>query len=83
MYEIGDSVMLKGFEKQIVGKIVSYHYDEGNVWVVRTEGGNLWDCADHELSPAVDAYGHPWSSQEKEWNKTEDILQDRYPLQGG
>jgi hypothetical protein len=61
MYEIGDSVMLKGFEKQIVGKIVSYHYDEGNVWVVRTEGGNLHDCADHELSPAVDAYGHPWT----------------------
>lgn len=23
------------------------------------------------------------SSQEKEWNKTEDILQERYPLQGG
>jgi hypothetical protein len=61
MYEIGDSVMLKGFEKQIVGKIVSYYYDEGNVWVVRTEGGNLHDCADHELSPAVDAYGHPWT----------------------
>ena len=51
MYEIGDSVMLKGFEKQIVGKIVSYHYDEGNVWVVRTDGGNLWDCSDHEISP--------------------------------
>jgi hypothetical protein len=51
MYEVGDNVLLKGFEKQIVGKIVSYHYDEGNVWVVRTEGGNLWDCGDHEISP--------------------------------
>ena len=49
MFEIGDSVMLKGFEKKIVGKIVSYHYDEGNVWVVRTENGNLWDCCDNEL----------------------------------
>jgi len=49
MYEIGDNVVLKGFEKKIVGKIVSYHYDEGNVWVVRTEGGNLWDCCDNEL----------------------------------
>jgi hypothetical protein len=52
MYEIGDSVMLKGFEKKIVGKIVSYSYDEGNVWVVRTEGGNVWDCSDDEISPA-------------------------------
>jgi hypothetical protein len=56
MFEIGDSVLLKGFEKQfifdIAGKIVSYHYDEGNVWVVRTDGGNLWDCSDHEISPA-------------------------------
>lgn len=61
MYEIGDHVVLKGFEKQIAGKIVSYYYDEGNVWVVQTEDGNRWDCADHELAPAVDAYGHPWS----------------------
>jgi len=57
MYEIGDKVVVNGS----VGKIVSYYYDEGNVWVVRTEGGNLWDCADHELSPATDAYGHPWT----------------------
>jgi hypothetical protein len=52
MFEISDSVMLKGFEKKIVGKIVSYSYDEGNVWVVRTEGGNVWDCGDDEISPA-------------------------------
>jgi len=52
MYEIGDSVVLNGFDKKIVGKIVSYTYDEGNVWIVRTEGGNLWDCGDHEISPA-------------------------------
>ena len=37
MFEIGDNVVLKGFEKKIVGKIVSYHYDEGNVWTVKTE----------------------------------------------
>jgi hypothetical protein len=61
MYEIGDSVLLKGFEKQVVGKIVSYHYDEGNVWTVRMPGGQHWDFGDHELSPAVDAYGHPWT----------------------
>ena len=52
MFEIGDNVVLKGFEKKIVGRIVSYSYDEGNVWVVRTEGGNLWDCSDDEISPA-------------------------------
>jgi hypothetical protein len=61
MYEIGDYVVLKEFEKQITGQIVSYHYDDGIVWVVRTADGNLWDCADHELAPAVDAYGHPWT----------------------
>ena len=61
MYEIGDHVVLKRFEKQITGKIVSYRYDEGNVWIVQTEDGNLWDCEDHELAPAVDAYGHPWT----------------------
>jgi hypothetical protein len=52
MYEIGDSVVLSGFDKRVAGKIVSYNYDEGNVWVVMTEGGNLWDCCDDELSPA-------------------------------
>ena len=52
MYEIGEKVVLYGFEKPITGTIVAYSYDEGNVWVVRTEGGNLWDCSDHEMSPA-------------------------------
>jgi len=61
MFEIGDKVMLKSFEKPIVGTIVSYSYDEGNIWMVRTDGGNMWDCADDELFPATDAYDHPWT----------------------
>lgn len=52
MFEVGDKVVLSGFDKPIMGTIVSYSYDEGNVWIVRTDGGNFWDCCDHELSPA-------------------------------
>jgi hypothetical protein len=52
MFEIGDSVILMGFDKPLTGKIVSWHFDEGNVWVVRTTGGNLWDCCDSELVAA-------------------------------
>lgn len=52
MFEVGDSVMLSGFDKPIHGEIVSWYFDEGNVWVVVTDGGNTWDCADDELSPA-------------------------------
>lgn len=37
MYEIGDSVVLNDDGLEIAGKIVSYHYDEGNVWTVKTE----------------------------------------------
>jgi len=56
MYEIGDKVVVNGS----VGKIVSYHYDEGNVWTVRMLGGQHWDFCESEMSPATDAYGHPW-----------------------
>lgn len=52
MFEIGDRVMLKGFDKPICGKIVGWYYDEGNVWVVTTDGGNTHDCADDDLEPA-------------------------------
>lgn len=83
MYEIGDKVTIKSCNPQKVGEIILWHYDEGNIWTVELSDGRQEDFGDHELAPATDAYGHPWSSQEKEWNKTEDILQDRYPLQGG
>lgn len=83
MFEIGDYVSFMWGKEQKFGKIVGYEYDEGNVWEVTvTESMNAY-FSDDQLAPATDAYGHPWSSQEKEWNKTEDILQDRYPLQGG
>lgn len=52
MFEVGDRVVLSGFEKPIYGRITSYYYDEGNVWIVLTDGGNHWDCCDNELSPA-------------------------------
>ena len=83
MYEIGDKVTIKSCHPQKVGEIILWHYDEGNIWTVELSDGSQEDFGDYELAPSVDAYGHSWSSQEKEWNKTEDILQDRYPLQGG
>jgi hypothetical protein len=52
MFEVGDSVMISGFDKPMFGQIISFHYDEGNVWTVLTNGGNRWDCADDELTPA-------------------------------
>jgi hypothetical protein len=52
MFEVGDRVVVGGFDKPIFGQIVSFHYDEGNVWTVLTDGGNHWDCADDELTPA-------------------------------
>ena len=55
MYHIGDKVN----NPQKTGEIVLWYYDEGNVWVVECEGSR-YDCGEHELSPACDAYGHPW-----------------------
>ena len=52
MFEVGDRVVLSGFDKPLMGQIVELYYDEGTVWVVRTDGGNLHDCCDSELSPA-------------------------------
>jgi hypothetical protein len=52
MFEIGDSVVIVSFNKPIVGKIVGWNFDEGNVWSVRSEGGNLYDCCDSELVSA-------------------------------
>ena len=51
MFEVGDKVMLSGFDKPIFGVIVSWFHDEGNVWIVRTDGGNIHDCCDDDLYP--------------------------------
>jgi hypothetical protein len=51
MFEIGDRVILKGFDRPIHGLIIGWSFDEGNVWFVMTDGGNYWDCADDELTP--------------------------------
>jgi hypothetical protein len=48
MYEIGDKVVVNGS----VGKIVGWHFDEGNVWTVRMPGGQHWDFCEIEMSPA-------------------------------
>lgn len=49
MFEIGDKVILTDFDKPILGKIVNWYFDEGNVWIVTTDGGNTWDCCDSEM----------------------------------
>lgn len=51
MFHVGDMIEILGLEKVTVGRIVGWYYDEGNVWEVRTNGGNLWECCDDELSP--------------------------------
>lgn len=52
MFEVGDRVVLSGFDRPIHGEIVSWHFDEGNVWEVVTDGGNTHECTDDELTPA-------------------------------
>lgn len=59
MYEIGDMVVVNEYEKQVVGKIVSWHFDEGDVWTVRMPGGQQWDFCNSELSLPVLVYGYP------------------------
>lgn len=58
MFEVGDRVMVKGFDKPIFGKIVGWLFDEGNVWEVLTDGGNFHDCCDDELTPAPAISGY-------------------------
>jgi hypothetical protein len=36
MYEIGENVVVNDDGREITGKIVSYHYDEGDVWTIKT-----------------------------------------------
>ena len=63
MFEIGDTVSFMWGKEQKVGKIVGYEYDEGNVWEVTvTESMNAY-FSDNQLAPAVDAYGHPWTTR--------------------
>ena len=47
MFEIGDKVVVAG----MVGRIVNWEYDEGNVWIVVVNGITM-ECADCELTPA-------------------------------
>lgn len=51
MFQIGDVVMVNDCDRPIRGRIVGWSFDEGNVWMVRTDGGNLFECMDSELSP--------------------------------
>ena len=52
MFEVGDSVMINSFDQPIRGTIVNWEYDEGNVWIVVTNGGNTHECYDDELTTA-------------------------------
>jgi hypothetical protein len=61
MYELGDKVKIKTTNPQMVGEVVLWHYDEGNVWTVELSDGRWEDFEDHDLSPASDAYGHTWA----------------------
>jgi len=37
MFEVGENVVVNDDGREISGKIVSYHYDEGHVWTIKTE----------------------------------------------
>ena len=52
MFEVGDRVMVNGFCEPMQGVIMSHIYDEGHVWVVKTDCGSFWDCSSDELTPA-------------------------------
>lgn len=62
MYQIGDYVKYMWTPTEVrIGKIVGWHHDEGNVWEVTvTQSMNVF-LTDDEITPAHDAYGHPWS----------------------
>ena len=54
MFEVGENVVLNDNDIEIVGTIVSYHYDEGDVWTVKTEKNGkvdqfvFLDCCEKE-----------------------------------
>ncbi len=49
MFEIGDRVIV---DCDVVGRIIGWRYDEGNVWAVQITNGDIIECADDYLSPA-------------------------------
>ncbi len=49
MFEVGDRVIV---DCNVVGRIIGYRYDEGNVWVVLIPNGDVIECADDYLEPA-------------------------------
>jgi hypothetical protein len=61
MFELGDKVKVKTTNPQMVGTIVLWHFDEGNVWTVELSDGRHEDFGDHDLSPVTDSYGHAWA----------------------
>ena len=61
MFELNDYVTFYVGGVRKVGQIILWQYDEGNIWTVECNG-EIFDCNDHELSPAHDAYGHSYSN---------------------
>lgn len=59
MFELNDYVTFYVNGVRKVGQIILWYYDEGNIWTVQC-GNETFDCNDHELSPANDAYGHSY-----------------------
>ena len=43
MFEVGENVVVHDDGREISGKIVSYHYDEGDIWTIKTEYQNKVD----------------------------------------
>jgi len=50
MFEIGDKVVVNSFTNPIDGVIVGWHYDEGNVWIVKMVDGRTLEFSDSDLS---------------------------------
>lgn len=44
-FALGDKVKVDG----VVGRIILWHFDEGNVWEVETVDGEVLDCYDEDL----------------------------------
>jgi hypothetical protein len=58
MYEIGDMVMFATQGPSVdwlVGKIVGWEFDEGDIWTVKCEDGRIFYKCNYELSPYVGA----------------------------
>ena len=50
MFEVGDTVMVNSFYTPKLGKIIDWHYDEGDVWTVKMMDGMTTECCTSELS---------------------------------